>query len=509
MTGELEQWATTIYQEQGNDPTEPDFQSRVGEIATTMREAAPGADDATIIAQVGPAVQQKIAAAKSVVPAASKVDTPGSNLIAQQMAALQTKYSPEAEQAKREETRNSWANIGADAGRNLSAGYRVNATGGQRAQLDEMYTGAKAAAAQPYADWQATKKAAVADIEQRIKMQSITREEAKYQMTKVGFDQAQQERQTKEDYTAAINDPASAHSEALRALARQKFPKFAEGLGAKFDTLSYAILSKEMPGLEKQFEKELDLQDKELARRATADEKDKDRTSTASEKDKDRAARQTEFNAAEAGRNSRNSATIAAANARAANKGPAVPKEGDRLRALSLIQNIDKGINPDKETLNAITRSQQLVAEAEKLIIGPNSVKTGPVVGALFDSALGRMMASPERQRVDQITGDLANQLMMAAKGAQTEGDAQRMRAIIDMLRQSDPGPGIKAAKEALNRSAESISSNIAEAEALKAEVRGRPAPAPAPASDFDSQWAKLKSGQSLVGPDGKTYTKK
>lgn len=33
--------------------------------------------------------------------------------------------------------------------------------------------------------------------------------------------------------------------------------------------------------------------------------------------------------------------------------------------------------------------------------------------------------------------------------------------------------------------------------------------PAATPASDFDTKWATLKSGQSLIGPDGKTYTKK
>jgi hypothetical protein len=27
--------------------------------------------------------------------------------------------------------------------------------------------------------------------------------------------------------------------------------------------------------------------------------------------------------------------------------------------------------------------------------------------------------------------------------------------------------------------------------------------------AQFDAQWAKLKPGQSLVGPDGETYTKK
>jgi len=44
---------------------------------------------------------------------------------------------------------------------------------------------------------------------------------------------------------------------------------------------------------------------------------------------------------------------------------------------------------------------------------------------------------------------------------------------------------------------------------AAKPATAPTPTTAPTPAGDFDAKWAKLKSGQSLVGPDGKTYTKK
>lgn len=45
----------------------------------------------------------------------------------------------------------------------------------------------------------------------------------------------------------------------------------------------------------------------------------------------------------------------------------------------------------------------------------------------------------------------------------------------------------------------------------LEAALGGKGvAPTPKPAvNDFDAKWSALKSGQSLVGPDGKTYTKK
>lgn len=42
-----------------------------------------------------------------------------------------------------------------------------------------------------------------------------------------------------------------------------------------------------------------------------------------------------------------------------------------------------------------------------------------------------------------------------------------------------------------------------------KSNTVSPPATKPQAASDFNSKWAALKSGQSLVGPDGKTYTKK
>ena len=42
-----------------------------------------------------------------------------------------------------------------------------------------------------------------------------------------------------------------------------------------------------------------------------------------------------------------------------------------------------------------------------------------------------------------------------------------------------------------------------------KSNTVSPPTTKPQAASDFNSKWAALKSGQSLVGPDGKTYTKK
>ena len=50
---------------------------------------------------------------------------------------------------------------------------------------------------------------------------------------------------------------------------------------------------------------------------------------------------------------------------------------------------------------------------------------------------------------------------------------------------------------------------NILDVALNKSNTVSTPATKPQAASDFNSKWAALKSGQSLVGPDGKTYTKK
>lgn len=50
---------------------------------------------------------------------------------------------------------------------------------------------------------------------------------------------------------------------------------------------------------------------------------------------------------------------------------------------------------------------------------------------------------------------------------------------------------------------------NVLETALSKPNTVSPPATKPQAASDFNSKWAALKSGQSLVGPDGKTYTKK
>ncbi|NDG00602.1 MAG: hypothetical protein EB123_04025 [Synechococcaceae bacterium WBB_32_011] len=78
-----------------------------------------------------------------------------------------------------------------------------------------------------------------------------------------------------------------------------------------------------------------------------------------------------------------------------------------------------------------------------------------------------------------------------------------------------------KAATTALNRITKPIADAVVAQQAIVDQTGQRvfgkdwktatPAAAPAPISQeaFDKQWSTLKSGQTLTGPDGKTYTKK
>ena len=124
-----------------------------------------------------------------------------------------------------------------------------------------------------------------------------------------------------------------------------------------------------------------------------------------------------------------------------------------------------------------------------------------------------------QTKELDGLTGKLTATL--------NSGLAQELQKKI-LLGASAPDSAIaqnqaKAAREELNRLTKPIEDQIA-AQRKNIEVAGKrafgdkwsvtpaaPAAAPAPISQeaFDKQWSTLKSGQTLTGPDGKTYTKK
>ena len=83
------------------------------------------------------------------------------------------------------------------------------------------------------------------------------------------------------------------------------------------------------------------------------------------------------------------------------------------------------------------------------------------------------------------------------------------------------PASELKNAITRTDKSGKQVSGVPVETMQQKADARNQNKPATVPKpkatapattitpSEFDAQWAALKPGQTLVGPDGKTYTKK
>ena len=102
---------------------------------------------------------------------------------------------------------------------------------------------------------------------------------------------------------------------------------------------------------------------------------------------------------------------------------------------------------------------------------------------------VGQSFGSMQVQEWDKFT----QQLTSLKRGLSEDQAAKSMKYVLDF---------IKNKRAILNKALNT--ENVIQAD------RKPPTPAAATApSDFNAKWATLKSGQSLVGPDGKTYTKK
>ena len=98
---------------------------------------------------------------------------------------------------------------------------------------------------------------------------------------------------------------------------------------------------------------------------------------------------------------------------------------------------------------------------------------------------VGQSFGSMQVQEWDKFT----QQLTSLKRGLSEEQAATSMANVLDFVKNKRA-----VLKKALN------TDNVIQADRK---------PAPVAPSDFNARWASLPSGQSLVGPDGKTYTKK
>lgn len=98
---------------------------------------------------------------------------------------------------------------------------------------------------------------------------------------------------------------------------------------------------------------------------------------------------------------------------------------------------------------------------------------------------VGQSFGSMQVQEWDKFT----QQLTSLKRGLSEEQAATSMANVLDFVKNKRA-----VLKKALN------TDNVIQADRK---------PVPVAPSDFNARWASLPSGQSLVGPDGKTYTKK
>ena len=104
---------------------------------------------------------------------------------------------------------------------------------------------------------------------------------------------------------------------------------------------------------------------------------------------------------------------------------------------------------------------------------------------------VGQSFGSMQVQEWDKFT----NQLTSLKRGLSEEAAAKAMRDVLNFV-------GTK--RSVLNKALETT--NTVQPKNASPAAKGASPSAP---DDFNARWATLKSGQSLVGPDGKTYTKK
>lgn len=398
-------------------------------------------------------------------------------------------YGAEAEQKAVDQGRSN--NVFNDAGRSASLGLRAMAEAGGATTrvLDQDYKEQSAKANRPVEDFQRAKAAAQASLEAQLRAGDIDAADVKNQMNALGLKIAQEEYSTKATAAVANNDPNSATTAAKRALAKAAYPE----LGDRVDKLTGAQISAYFPGIEKTYDARL----------------------------------------AQAGK-------LALQQAKGAAGGV---KTSDQIRATLGAQKIDEAIEKDRAALDGTNHAIDLVNEAKHLISGhtknekgewavgadgkhtvdPSKViATGTVAGKAAQMMPGAIQ-SPERQRLTQLTAELTNALLNAAKGAQTDKDRAALETITSTLGQADPGPGIKSAIEFLEAAKIRQFNSIKEGEERKRKMEviggganpyqgGGSAPSTR-ASNPKAVTSKeaydaLPSGATFVDGNGKSWTK-
>lgn len=499
----VEDWATSLAAERGQDTTSPEGQAAIKAAAAKIRAAMPGIPDADIIAKVAPVMSKTIEAAKKLPPPPGQ---PGFDFEQYKTAVQKMQQDFGAESRLKVEQQARMNNLGNIVGRNLSSAARIAAGPAHQKVLDEQYQANAAAANQPIQDWQTRKAEALANIEQQIKTGEVQQSQVKAQLANMGLEQALAERKDKATIAASEADPSSITSETYRHLADQFAPELRAKLGAKFDTLTASQLKAQLPALEKQYlkkieieQKRAELEDKEKARVAAAAEKAADREFRAGESAKDRAAR------------------LQAANIRAAAsaaKGNAGPTPAAVNAAEGLAGRLDKESRAVADKTAGAEDALVLFDRVDELV--KKGLKTGPIVGG--DNVVGKAYSlfSGNKQEADQIAAQLVAAMAKTFGGAPSQKEGEMIREANTIMKLDNPGPALAALKAKFQKHVEEGQAQQAAIQAQKARVLSRVGvqqPEAAPSgpqtiSDKKAYDALPKGATYIDGRDGKMKVK-
>lgn len=494
----LEDWGAQIAQEQGHNPASPAVQTQIRNTAAQIRQQVPNTPDEQIIQRLGPVIKQSLEQAKAQTaqapaavpqaPAAPVAATPAaptaqapqqSQFMNNYNAAFQklsAEYSPEKEAAVRAQVanKNKWQ----DLGQNLATNARIKAGPEYAKMLADEDKRARAANNAPLEDWQAKKQAALDQLKGLAEAGKVNREDVQAQLSQLALDQGRLEAKDKNALAEAENDAASFTSEMYQSLLKQYNPQLAEQLGPKLKQMTGAQIKKNLPLLEKQYEKILADNN---AKAALAD-KEENRKFLQSEGDKNRQNR------------------LDVANAK--KKGAGGGSGGTKPPTVSNLLAIQKEANKIDDKQGTLDHTEELLNEAEKLFSAPNKPTSGPITGFLTSMpggrAVGGALGGPQRQRLQQITDELTVQVQALQKGSASDSDSRRYEAVVDMLSKDDPMPGIKAAKEAIKNDKGRLAAQRQALSKLAGEDVQTPAAAPAGGSTVRM---KDKAGNSYDIP--------
>lgn len=152
-----------------------------------------------------------------------------------------------------------------------------------------------------------------------------------------------------------------------------------------------------------------------------------------------------------------------------------------------------------------MAREKPLAGETEAQQRNRLTAQEGPKILAQLGTRIGAMTSDVGPTKAGLTSAGLDLEAVKAAEGM-ADKRIEKLPITNKEYRTASPERKAEIVREIKNEARASFN--------LPLLGGGKAAPAPAPAkavsaADWDKKWATLKSGESLVGPDGKTYTKK